>query len=270
MTTTSVDFEAIKAKQHTTWSSGDYAVIGTSLQVVGENLCEAVDVLGGARVLDVAAGNGNASLAAARRRADVVASDCVGELLARAQARAQADGLRIETRIADAEALPFADGEFDVVLSTFGVMFAPNQEQAAAELVRVCKPGGRIGLANWTPDSFVGGMLKAVTTHVPPPAGVRSPLEWGTEARLSELLGAGVTVAATAREYVFRYRSRQEWLDVFRSYYGPVHKAFVALDTQGQASLEQDLLALAEEHNTATDGSLRAPSTYLEVVATKA
>ena len=272
MTTTtepSVDFAAVKSKQQATWGSGDYAVIGTTLQLVGELLCEAVDVGAGQRVLDVAAGNGNASLAAARRGAAVVATDYVGALLDGAAARAAAEGARIECRKADAEALPFGDGEFDVVLSTFGVMFTPNQDQAASELVRVCRSGGRIGLANWTPTGFIGQMFKVVGGHVPPPAGVRPPLQWGTEERLAELF-AGHRVDATVRQFVFRYRSPQDWVETFRTYYGPTLKAFGALDEAGRGVLERDLVALAEGHNTATDGTLRVPSDYLEIVVTTA
>lgn len=267
--TTTVDFETIKTKQQATWSSGDYAVIGISLQIVGENLCEAVDVSAGQRVLDVAAGNGNASLAAARRGCEVTASDYVGALLEGTAARAAAEGLTIECRQADAEALPFEDDAYDVVLSTFGVMFAPNQERSAAEMQRVCRPGGRIGLTNWTPDGFIGQMFKIVGGHVPPPAGIRSPLQWGTEARLAELF-EGATVRATTRQFLFRYRSAQHFVDTFRSYYGPTLKAFAALDDDGRAAFEQDLLGLAESHNTATDGTLRVPSDYLEVVVTTA
>ena len=265
-----IDFDAIKTRQQATWASGDYAVIGTTLQIVGESLCESVDVESGQRVLDVAAGNGNASLAAARRGCQVTASDYVPELLDGTTARATAEGLTIDTREADAEALPFDDGSFDVVLSTFGVMFSPNQEQAAAELLRVCRPGGRIGLANWTPAGFVGQMFKTIGGHVAPPAGVRSPLEWGTEPRLVELLGDGAKVVAQRRHFVFRYRSAQHWLDTFRTFYGPTFKAFGSLDDAAAKALEQDLLALAEAANTSTSGTLRIPSEYLEVVATTA
>ncbi|HVM51940.1 MAG TPA: class I SAM-dependent methyltransferase [Acidimicrobiales bacterium] len=262
-----VDYQAVKAKQQVTWGSGDYAVIGTTLQITGESLCEAVDVSAGHRVLDVAAGNGNASLAAARRGCDVVATDYVGALLAGTAARAGAEGLSIEVREADAEALPFEADSFDAVLSTFGVMFAPNQVQAAAELHRVCRSGGRIGLTNWTPGGFIGQMFKVVGRHVPPPPGVSSPLLWGTDERLAELF-SGQQAASTSRNFVFRYRSTQDWLDTFRTYYGPTLKAFAALDDGGRAAFEAELLALADEHNTATDGTLRIPSEYLEVVVT--
>jgi SAM-dependent methyltransferase len=270
MSTTTVDFDTIKTRQQATWSAGDYAVIGTSLQMVGEQLCEAVDIVAGEQVLDVAAGNGNAALAAARRGGRVIASDYVPALLDGTGARAAAEGLDIERREADAEALPFADATFDVVLSTFGVMFTPNQEQAASELLRVCRPGGRIGLANWTPDGFIGQMFKVVGAHVPPPAGIRSPLQWGTSARLAELFGTGVgTVVAHPRHFMFRYRSAEDWLDTFRTFYGPTFKAFAALDAAGQAAFERDLLTLARAHNMSST-ALRIPSEYLEIVVTKA
>jgi 2-polyprenyl-3-methyl-5-hydroxy-6-metoxy-1,4-benzoquinol methylase len=265
-----VDYTAIKARQRDTWASGNYAVIGTTLQIVGEMLCEAVEVQAGERVLDVAAGNGNASLAAARRSAEVTAIDYVTSLLERTQARAASDGLTIETQQADAEALPFPDGSFDVVLSTFGVMFSPNQEQASAELVRTCRPGGRIGLANWTPSGFIGHVLKTVGRYVSPPMGVRPPVVWGDETRLRELFGNDIqSLAVHRRQFVFRYRSAQHWLDTFRTYYGPVLKAFAAVDDAARAALERDLLALANEGNTSSVGTLRVPSEYLEVVAVK-
>jgi len=270
-TDTAVDFDAIKTRQQGTWASGNYAVIGTTLQIIGESLCEAVDVAAGERVLDVAAGNGNATLAAARRGCEVTATDYVAALLAGTKARADAEGLKIDLREADAEALPFEDGSFDVVLSTLGVMFTPNQEQAASELLRVCRPGGRIGLANWTPEGFVGQMFKIVGQYMPPPAGIRSPLQWGTETRLSELFGTQVSGVAVRRvNFIFRYRSAQEWLDAFREYYGPTYKAFGALDADKQTAFARDLLALANERNTSQTGTLRVPGEYLEVVATKA
>jgi ubiquinone/menaquinone biosynthesis C-methylase UbiE len=271
MTATSptVDLEAIKARQQLTWSSGDYSVIGTTLQITGESLCEAVDLSAGQRVLDVAAGNGNAALAAARRGCQVTAADYVAALLADAKSRAASEGLRIESREADAEALPFADGSFDAVLSTFGVMFAPDQERAAAELQRVCRPGGRIGLANWTPTGFVGQMFKVVGRYVPPPAGTRSPLQWGTDERLAVLFKDASSVHAELRQFVFRYASAESWLSTFRAYYGPVLKAFAALDDSSGFQLEGELLALANAHNTAADGSLRIPSDYLEAVVVR-
>jgi 2-polyprenyl-3-methyl-5-hydroxy-6-metoxy-1,4-benzoquinol methylase len=270
-TVSTVDYTAIKARQRDTWQSGNYAVIGTTLQIVGESLGEAVDIQAGERVLDVAAGNGNASLAAARRGADVTATDYVTSLLELTRARAATEGLTIDTQEADAEALPFPDDSFDVVLSTFGVMFAPNQEQAVAELVRTCRPGGRIGLANWTPSGFIGQMFKTVGRHVPPPAGVRPPVAWGDEIRLQELFGEDVrSLTVTRRQFVFRYRSAEDWLDTFRTYYGPTLKAFAAVDRAARAALENELLALANEWNTSSTGTLRVPSDYLEVVAVKA
>jgi SAM-dependent methyltransferase len=268
--TMSPDFDAIKARQRATWSSGDYAMIGATLQITGESLCEAVDLNAGERVLDVAAGNGNATLAAARRGCDVVACDYVPALLQRLLARAESDGLTVETREGDAEALPFDDATFDVVLSTFGVMFTPDQERSASELLRVCRPGGRIGLANWTPDGFIGQVLKTVGRYVPPPT-AHSPLEWGTKSRLDELFGPGVQSLEIQRQnFMFRYRSPQDWVDTFRTYYGPVHKAFGALDEAGKQSLERDLVALVERFNTGTSDSVRVPGEYLEVVAVTA
>ena len=263
------DLEALKARQQAMWASGDFGEIGTRLQIVGESLCEAVDLLSTDRVLDVAAGNGNASLAAARRYADVVATDYVPALLEQARRRAEADRLPIEFQVADAEALPFAASQFDVALSTYGVMFAPDQERAAGELLRVVKPGGRIGLANWTPEGFIGDLFRIVGSFVPPPPGVRSPAVWGTETRLVELFGPQAGDIRTERKnFVFRFRSAEHWIDVFRTYYGPVHKAFAALDAAGQAAFEAALRSLLERHNRAA-AALVIPGEYLEVVVTK-
>lgn len=265
------DLKAIKARQQATWSSGDYAMIGTTISITGELLCEAVDVRPGQRVLDVAAGNGNASLAAARRWAEVTSTDYVPALLERGRARAEADRLNITFKEADAEQLPFANGAFDVVLSVFGVMFTANQEQAASELLRVCRSGGKIGLVNWTPDGFIGNVFRTIGKHVPPPAGVQSPALWGTEARLHELFGGGISnLSITKRMFVFRYRSAAHWLEVFRTYYGPMLKAFAALDPAGQAALAADLTALLERFNQGGSATLSIPSEYLEVVATRA
>jgi SAM-dependent methyltransferase len=264
------DLTAVKSRQHATWSSGDYAVIGTTLSLTGELLCEAVELRPSQRVLDVAAGNGNATLAAARRWADVTSTDYVGALLERARERARAERLDVTFQQADAEQLPFADGSFDVVLSVFGVMFTPNQEQAAKELLRVCRPGGKIGLANWTPDGFIGQVFRTIGKYVPPPAGVKSPALWGSEQRLRELFGAGTSeLTIKRRMFVFRYRSAQHWLDVFRTYYGPVLKAFAALDEGGQAGLASDLTDLLERFNQGGSDTLAVPSEYLEVVATR-
>jgi len=262
-----VDLAAVKTRQQAAWSAGNYAVVGTTLQIVGENLCEALDLHAGATVLDVAAGNGNATLAAARRWCDVTSTDYVPALLDAARARAQAEGHAIRFQEADAENLPFADASFDAVLSTFGVMFTPNQEKAASELARVCKSGGKIGLANWTPESFIGQVFKTLGKYIPPPVGVKSPALWGTQARLDELFGAAATeIRATSRDFVFRYRSPAHWIEVFRTYYGPTNKAYGALDAAQQAALTQDLMALMESRNRAGDGTLVLPSEYLEVV----
>ena len=263
------DYAAIKTRQHGAWSSGDYGVVGTTLQIVGENLCEALDLRAGQKVLDVAAGNGNVALAAARRWCDVTATDYVGALLEHARKRAVADGLPMQFREADAEALPFGDGSFDVVVSTFGVMFTPHQDKAAAELVRVCRRGGRIGLANWTPDGFIGQLFQTIGKHVRPPAGVRSPASWGTRARLEEMFESNGEIRAETRRFVFRYRSPQHWLHTFRTYYGPVLKAYGALDANGQSALTSDLLALIARFNRSLDETMVVPSDYLEVVVTR-
>jgi SAM-dependent methyltransferase len=202
-----------------------------------------------------------------RRGADVTSTDYVPALLERGRVRASAEGLTVRFEQADAESLPYADASFDVVLSTFGVMFTPDQEKAAAEMARVCKPGGRIGLANWTPSSFVGELFKLLGRYLPPPAGVQSPALWGTEERLRELFGNRLdSITIECRDFVFRYRSAAHWLEVFRSFYGPMVKAFGALDSTKQESLAADLIALAERFNRATDGSLVAPGQYAEVV----
>jgi ubiquinone/menaquinone biosynthesis C-methylase UbiE len=262
-----LDLSAVKAKQQAAWAAGDYAVIGTTLQIVGETLCEALDLRAGQRVLDVAAGNGNATLAAARRWCDVVSTDYVPSLLERAKARAGAEGLAVQFEQADAEGLQFADGAFDVVVSTFGVMFTPNQEKAAAELARVCKPGGKIGLANWTPASFIGELFKLMGRYLPPPAGVKPPSLWGTEERLRELFGSRIAaLQAPRRNYMFRYRSPRHWLDTFRTYYGPMNKAFAALEAGKQEALAEDVLGLAQRYNTATDGTMVVAGEYLEAV----
>ena len=265
----SPDLDALKTRQRAAWSSGDYAVVGTTLQIVGEELCEALDIRSGQQVLDVAAGNGNASLAAARRWCEVTATDYVPSLLERARERAAAERLHIEFREADAEALPFADGSYDAVVSIFGVMFTPDQERAAAELLRVCRRGGKIGLANWTPEGFIGQLFKTIGKHVAPPPGARSPALWGTRTRISELFEPrAASIKSAQRNFVFRYRSPEHWLEVFRTFYGPVLKAFAALEPAQQAALERDLLALVAQHNRAGDGdgAMVVPSEYLEIV----
>jgi ubiquinone/menaquinone biosynthesis C-methylase UbiE len=264
------DLIALKTRQQAAWSSGNYAVVGTTLQIVGEQLCEALDLRSGAKVLDVAAGNGMVSLAAARRWCNVTSTDYVPALLERGRARATAEGLSIEFMEADAEALPFDDGEFDTVLSTFGVMFTPNQDQAAAELLRVCKPKGQIGLANWTPQGFIGQVFKTLGKYLPPPAGAKSPALWGTPARLTEMFGSATSlIEAESRHFNFRYRSPEHFLEVFETFYGPIHRAFATLDPERQTDLRNDLHALIVRMNRATNGTMVVPSEYLEVVITK-
>jgi SAM-dependent methyltransferase len=268
--TLSPDYAAIKQRQQATWASGDFAVIGTTLQIVGETLAEACDIRADERVLDVAAGNGNAALAAARRFAAVTATDYVPALLAKAVRRAEADGLSLQHQVADAEALPFGDSTFDAALSTFGVMFTPNHAQSSAELMRVVRSGGRIGLASWTPQGYNGRLFKVIGAHVPPPAGLKSPALWGTEGHLGELFGASAArITCEKRHFAFRYRDAAHWIQVFRDYYGPTHKAFAALDARGQEALERDITALLGDLNTAGAASLVVPGEYLEAVIVK-
>ena len=263
------DLVALKGRQQAAWASGDYAVIGTTLQIVGEQLAEACDLRCDERVLDVAAGNGNATLAAARRGCAVTSTDYVASLLDRGAQRAAAERLDVTFRTADVEALPFEDASFDVVLSTFGVMFAPDHARSAAEMLRVCRPGGRIGLANWTPEGFIGQLFKTLGRHVPPPPGVQSPSLWGSEAHLASLFGDQGQVAATRRIFNFRYRSAAHFIDVFRTWYGPVHKAFAALPAEQAGALERDLTELLDRLNVAGPGSLVVPSEYLEIVVAR-
>ena len=264
------DLRAIKNKQQAAWSSGDYAVVGTTLQIVGEQLAEAMDLRAGATVLDIAAGNGNATLAAARRWCDVTSTDYVEALLARGRKRAEAEGLAVSFQQADAEALPFADKTFDAVMSTFGAMFSPDQSRTASEMLRVCKSGGRIGLANWTPDGFIGQMFKTIGKHLPPPAGVKSPALWGTSEWMEKAFRpeASALVVET-RNFMFRYRSPQHFLDVFRRYYGPMLKAFEALDERGRAALAADIVELIGRFNRSGDDTIVVPGAYLEVVVTR-
>ena len=264
------DLAALKIRQQAAWSSGNYAVVGTTLQIVGEELCETLDLRAGSKVLDVAAGNGMASLAAARRWCRVTSSDYVPALLEAGQARALAEGLSIEFMEADAENLPFASAAFDAVVSTFGVMFTPNQDQAAGELLRVCKSGGKIGLANWTPEGFIGQIFKTLGKYLPPPQGAKSPALWGTRARLDEMFGRDASsIAAEPRLFNFRYRSPEHFLEVFKTFYGPVLKAFAALDAGAQENLRTDLHALIVRMNRSGDATMIVPSEYLEVVVTK-
>ncbi len=265
------DFGAIKAKQSAAWASGDYARIGATLQIVGETLAESMNLRPGSTVLDIAAGNGNATLAFARRFMEVTSTDYVDALLARGRARAEAEEQNVQFKVADAEQLPFADASFDAVVSTFGVMFTPNQARAASEMLRVCRPGGMIGLANWTPEGFIGQVFKTLGRHVSPPAGVNSPALWGTKSFIEQYFAPSARrIAFESRTFAFRYRSPAHFLDFFRTYYGPMHKAFLALDSADQAALAKDLLATVETFNVATDGSMNVPSAYSEIVIAKA
>jgi len=261
------DYASVKQRQQTTWASGNFAVIGVTLQIVGESLAEAADICAGERVLDVAAGNGNATLAAARRLAIVTSTDYVPALLDKGRARAEAEELMVDFRFADAEDLPFEDGSFDVALSTFGAMFTPDHTRPAREMLRVVRAGGRIGLANWTPEGFIGQLFKVIGGYIPAPTGLKSPALWGTEPHIVELFGAQATAIRTVRRnFNFRYRSAAHWIQIFRDFYGPTHKAFAALDSAGQAALAKDITALLNRLNTAGPASLVVPSEYLEVV----
>ena len=265
-----VDLNAIKAKQQATWSSGDYAVIGATLQIVGESLAEAMDLRAGQTVLDVAAGNGNFTLAAARRWCEVTSTDYVEGLLELGRKRAEAEGFQVKFQIADAEDLPFPDGSFDAVASTFGAMFSPDQDRTAAEMVRVCRSGGRIGMANWTPEGFIGQMFKTIGKYLPPPTGVKSPAVWGTRDWLHATFGtAASAVTAEPRDFAFRYRSAQHFLDIFRMYYGPMRKAFETLEEAGGKALARDIIDLVGRFNTSGGETMVGPGEYLEVVITK-
>jgi ubiquinone/menaquinone biosynthesis C-methylase UbiE len=265
------DYNAIKAKQNAAWASGDYARIGATLQIVGETLAETMNLRPGSTVLDIAAGNGNATLAFARRFMEVTSTDYVDALLARGRARAEAEEQNVHFKVADAEQLPFTDASFDAVVSTFGVMFTPNQARAGSEMLRVCRPGGAIGMANWTPEGFIGQVFKTLGRHIAPPAGVNSPALWGTKPFIEQHFApCAKRIAFENKTFAFRYRSADHFMDVFRTYYGPVHKAFLVLDPPGQAALAKDLLATIETFNIATDGSMNVPSAYSEIVIAKA
>jgi ubiquinone/menaquinone biosynthesis C-methylase UbiE len=268
---TAPDLTAIKTKQQATWASGDFAVVGTTLQIVGETLAEAADVCSGEQVLDIAAGNGNATLAAARRFAHVTSTDYVRDLLEKGAVRARAEGLHVKFEVADAEALPYPDDTFDVALSTFGMMFAPDHDRTAAEALRVVRSGGRIGMANWTPEGFIGQLFKLIGKHLPPPAGLKSPALWGAEPYIVQLFGREATdIRCERRIFNFRYESPAHWVQIFRDFYGPTHKAFAALPSEGQARLEADLLDLLDRLNVGGRRSLVVPGEYLETVIVKA
>jgi ubiquinone/menaquinone biosynthesis C-methylase UbiE len=268
----SPDLAEITQLQQQVWSQGDFSKIGVSAQIVAEELCEAVELLPGERVLDVACGAGNGAIAAVRRHAESVGLDYVSALLARARERAAAEGYEIEFVEGDAQALPFDDASFDVVLSTFGAMFAPDQERTARELLRVCESGGRIGMANWTPDGLVGGGIFAtVAKHAPPPPGVPPPPLWGTEERLRELFGEGISELRIQKRHLnLRYYSPEQWLEYFRNYFGPMKTAFERLDEDGAAALTNDLIEVMRRHNVAGERALVAPAEYAEVVAVRA
>ena len=263
------DAANIKARQQAMWASGDFAVIGTTLQIVGEELCEAMDLRSGLRVLDVAAGNGSTALAAARRWCDVTASDYVPALLERARERALAERLPLAIEIADAEALPFADESFDAVTSTFGAMFTPDHQKPAREMLRVCRTGGTIGLANWTPSGFIGELFKTVGKYLPPPAGMKSPALWGTKDHIVELFGHGASYKTRVKNFTFRYRSDEHWLETFKSFYGPILKAFENLDADAGRALTDDIKGLIKWFNLAHDGSMVVPAEYLQAVIEK-
>ena len=264
------NYEAIKEKQNAAWGSGNYALIGSTLQLTGEELAERMNLPAGSKVLDVAAGNGNATMAFARRWAEVTSTDYVDTLLNFGKQRAEAEGFDVKYLIADAENLQVDYGDYDAVVSTFGVMFAPNQAKAASELIRACKSGGKIGMANWTPDGFIGQLFKVIGKHVAPPKGVKSPALWGTGDWLGDHFGdSAKSIEIIEKQFKFKYPSPEFFVDFFRKYYGPVHKACLALDEQGQINLENDILAIIDDLNVAEDGTMCVPSDYLEVIVTK-
>jgi SAM-dependent methyltransferase len=265
------DLAAIKQRQQATWASGDFAVIGTTLQIVGESLAEAADVNAGERVLDVAAGNGNASLAAARRFAKVTSTDYVPHLLEKGAERARAEGLKIQFETADVENLSYANAAFDVVLSTYGVMFAPDHAKSSQELLRVTRPGGRIGLANWTPEGFLGDLFRLVASYVPPPAGLQAPVLWGSEPHIVALFGPqAADIRCVRKHFNFRYLSAPHFISVFRNFYGPIHKTFASLDEAGRERLDEAMNRLLERRNVGGDSALVVPGEYLEIVIAKA
>lgn len=264
------DYEAIKSGQQATWATGHYSRIGSMLQICGERLAETMDARPGASFLDVAAGNGNLTLAAARRYTKVVSTDYVASLLDDGRSRAEANGFEVDFRTEDAEALSFDDSSFDYVGSTFGVMFAPDQKRAAAELLRVCKPGGKIGMANWTPEGFVGQMFKRIARFNPPPAGVPSPARWGTREFLDTHFGReAASIVATPRNFTFRFASADHFLQVFKSFFGPIIKALEAQTPEGRQALEESLVDLLDSSNVDTNGTLNIPGEYLEIVITR-
>ena len=262
------DFEAIKTRQRAMWGSGNYAVVGSKIHYMSERLCEDVDLSAGQMTLDVATGPGNAAIAAARRGARATGIDYVQSLLDVAERRANAEGLEIDFQLADAENLPFGDNSFDVVTSVCGVMFAPNQAQAAAEMARVCKPGGKIAIANWTPDGFIGTLLKTVGAFVPPPAGLKPTVRWGTREGIEELLGDHADLQFIDLNFVFRFTTADEFADTFIRTYGPTERAHASLDADKQIEFRQALADLAADRNRSSDGTIKIPSAYLMTIAT--
>jgi SAM-dependent methyltransferase len=267
---TELDLGAVKARQQATWASGDFAEIATLIVSVAERLCDAADLRAGWRVLDVATGSGNAAIAAARLGCTAVGIDYVPGLLERGRLRAAAEGLEVELLEGDAEALPFADASFDAVTSVFGSMFAPDHGRAAAEIVRVTRPGGTIGLASWVPDGFIGEMFRTVASHVPPPAGLASPMRWGVEEHLADLFGADVDWTHRRRTFTFRFTSPLAFVEAFATYYGPTLKALEAAGPSRDA-LVNDLHELAASWNRLESGGpIAVPATYLESVGVRA
>jgi SAM-dependent methyltransferase len=263
-----ITLEMVKKAQQYMWSEGDFATVATVIVIVGEMLCEAVDVMPGERVVDVACGSGTAALAAARRGATVTGVDYVPALLERGRERAAAERVQVDWVEGDAEALPLEDASFDIVLSTFGAMFAPDHARAAGELLRVCRPGGRIGMANWTPDGLMGQLFATVAKHAPPPIKIDPPALWGVEDYLRTLLADGVTsIEVTPRDFVIRAPSAELFLAFFRENFGPLKVAFARVGADGEEALTSDLLDLMARYNRAADGALAAPAAYLEVVA---
>jgi ubiquinone/menaquinone biosynthesis C-methylase UbiE len=265
-----VDFNAVKERQRMGWESGDYPRVGNTLQLIAERLVDAAGLHAGRRVLDVACGQGNAAIAAARRFAEATGVDYATNLLDQGRERAEAEHLGVTFTDGDAERLPFPDGSFDTTLSTVGVMFAPDQERAAAELVRVTRAGGTIALASWTPDSLVGEMFKTIGRYAPPPAGLRSPMLWGTESRLAELFGDRVEwVSLARRTFYFCYHSPEHFSEWFRHYYGPITRLAGSLDEDTAARFAADLAEVPRAFNRAEDGTVLAAGDYLEAVGVR-
>lgn len=266
------DFSAITLRQQGVWASGDYAAVAARIPLISELLCDAADLSSVDRVLDVAGGSGNTALAAARCGSEVVSVDYVPSLLERARARSAAEGLSVKYVEADVQALPFADDSFDAVVSALGVMFAPDHRTAADEMLRVCRSGGTIALANWTPQGFIGGLLRTVGAHVPPPAGVSSPTLWGTEEHVRELMGGDVAeMSVRRREYTFRFDSPRHFTTFFRENYGPTRAAFRSLGADGERALAEDIDDLVRRHDRRNGvGPVAIPADYLEIVAIRA